>query len=228
MNSPEALRALSDDLTSLPRLPRDEEGPVFAEPWQAQAFAMAVRLSAQIYFTWKEWADALAVELAEAVERGEADDGSEYYDHWLATLEKLITAKGLTDVETLFERKEAWADAYRHTPHGKPVQLRADFRIDYKYRQSPLHEVTRADGVSKQIRIQDGHLFVCNGCCCGRTDKGFPALPLGRLQAAMEAAGNSTPSSSHHFRLPRALSIGQRGAPGVSRAFTVVPLHQPT
>jgi cobaltochelatase CobN len=160
------------------RMPRDGGGPVFAEPWQAQAFALAVRLSAEGHFTWKEWAEALATELAAAVERGEADDGSEYYHHWVAALEKLVTAKGLTNVETLYERKEAWADAYRHTPHGKPVNLRPGFRISYRYRQSPLHKVTRADGVTKEIRIHDGHLFVCNGCCCGRTDKGFPALPL--------------------------------------------------
>ena len=158
--------------------PRDDDGPVFAEPWQAQAFAIAVRLSAQGHFTWKEWAEALSAELSAAKERGEADDGFEYYDHWVAALEKLVTAKGLTDVPALFERREAWADAYRHTPHGQPVQLRPGFRISYTYRQSPLHKVTRADGVSKEIRIHDGHLFICNGCCCGRTDKGFPPLAL--------------------------------------------------
>ena len=166
------------DIQGLPNLPQDEGGPVFSEPWQAQAFALAVQLSALGYFTWKEWADALAAELALAVELGEADDGSEYYQHWLAALEKLVMSKGLTDIAALFERKEAWADAYRHTPHGKPVELRPGFRINYAYRQSPLHTVTREDGEAKQIRILDGQLFVCNGCCCGQTDKGFPALPL--------------------------------------------------
>ena len=106
-------------------LPREEGGPVFAEPWQAQAFALAVRLSAQGHFTWKEWASALADELKSAADRGEPDDGFHYYDHWLATLERLLTAKGLTDAASLLARKEAWADAYRHTPHGKPVELRA-------------------------------------------------------------------------------------------------------
>ena len=113
------------DLSSLPALPRDAGGPVFAEPWQAQAFALAVRLSEQGYFTWKEWAAALAGELKAAAARGEADDGSHYYDHWLRTLERLATAKGLTDSGELSQRKEAWADAYRHTPHGKPVQLKS-------------------------------------------------------------------------------------------------------
>jgi nitrile hydratase accessory protein len=144
-------RDLSGCFPELQNLPRDEGGPVFAEPWQAQAFALAVRLAEQGYFTWKEWADTLAAELADAAERGEADDGSEYYFHWLAALEKLVTSKGLADEASLYERKEAWADAYRHTPHGKPVQLRQGFRIAYRYRQSPLHRVTRADGESKEI-----------------------------------------------------------------------------
>jgi nitrile hydratase accessory protein len=113
----------ADRLAALPRLPRDEGGPVFAEPWQAQAFALAVKLSEDGRFTWKEWAAALAEELAAAADRGEPDDGSRYYEHWLATLERLVTAKGLTDPAALAERRDAWADAYRHTPHGQPVEL---------------------------------------------------------------------------------------------------------
>jgi nitrile hydratase accessory protein len=115
-----------DDSTSFARIPRDKEGPVFAEPWQAQAFAIAVRLSEKGYFTWKEWAAALADELKAAAERGEPDDGSRYYEHWLATLERMVALKGLSDPNALLARKEAWADAYRHTPHGKPVELRRD------------------------------------------------------------------------------------------------------
>ena len=107
---------------ALPSLPRDEGGPVFAEPWQAQAFALAVRLSEQGHFSWKEWAAALAGELQSAAARGEPDDGSHYYDHWLAALEGLVTSKGLTDPAALETRKQAWADAYHHTPHGKPVE----------------------------------------------------------------------------------------------------------
>src|SRR5712691_11976264 len=85
------------ELAALPRLPRDDGGPVFAEPWQAQAFAMAVKLSERGHFTWKEWAAALADELKAAADRGEPDDGSRYYEYWLAGLERLVTAKGLTD-----------------------------------------------------------------------------------------------------------------------------------
>jgi len=98
-------------------------GPVFAEPWEAQAFALAVKLSERGYFTWKEWTDALADELKGAAARGEPDDGSRYYHYWLSALERLVTAKGLTDRGALVARKEAWAEAYRHTPHGKPVLL---------------------------------------------------------------------------------------------------------
>jgi nitrile hydratase accessory protein len=115
----------TERLAALPSLPRDEGGPVFAEPWQAQAFALSVKLSEAGHFTWKEWAAALADELKNAADRGEPDDGSHYYDHWLAALERLVTAKGLTDPASLVERKEAWADAYRHTPHGKPIELRS-------------------------------------------------------------------------------------------------------
>jgi len=116
--SPERLQAL-------PSLPRDAGGPVFAEPWEAQAFALAVKLSEQGHFTWKEWAAVLAEELQAAANRGEPDDGSRYYHHWLAALERLATAKGLTDPAAMLARKQAWADAYRHTPHGKPVELGA-------------------------------------------------------------------------------------------------------
>ena len=100
-----------------PRRPSDSGGPAFAEPWEAQAFALAVKLSEQGYFTWKEWAAALADELKTAADRGEPDDGSRYYHHWLAALERLVTAKGLAEPEALRARKEAWAEAYRRTPH---------------------------------------------------------------------------------------------------------------
>ena len=115
----------AEKIAALPRIPRDDGGPVFAEPWQAQAFAMAVRLSEEGHFTWKEWAATLADELRAAADRGEPDDGSRYYHHRLAALERLVTAKGLTDRAALDARKEAWADAYRHTPHGKPIELSA-------------------------------------------------------------------------------------------------------
>ena len=105
-------------LSELPGLPADADGPVFAEPWQAQAFAMAVQLNADGVFTWSEWAQALTAELA-----GHDDDGSHYYDHWLSALEGLAVARGLSDPAALAARKSAWAQAYLTTPHGRPVEL---------------------------------------------------------------------------------------------------------
>jgi nitrile hydratase accessory protein len=121
--NPHDLQAPPERLAVLPSLPRDDGGPVFAEPWQAQAFALAVRLSAQGHFTWPEWAATLADELKSAADRGEPDDGSHYYEHWLAALERLVAAKALLSAHEMLDRKEAWADAYRHTPHGRPVTL---------------------------------------------------------------------------------------------------------
>lgn len=123
LNKPESIPQ-AEGLAQLPNLPGDEDGPVFAEPWQAQAFALAVRLSAQGHFTWSEWASALAHELQAAANRGEPDDGSRYYHHWLAALEHLVAEKQLSDPASMLERKKAWAEAYRHTPHGMPVELR--------------------------------------------------------------------------------------------------------
>jgi nitrile hydratase accessory protein len=115
--------AVAERVSALPRLPRDAGGPVFAEPWQAQAFALAVKLSEQGHFTWTEWAATLADELKAADDRGEPDDGTHYYEYWLTALERLVVAKGLTNPEAMRERKEAWREAYLRTPHGRPVEL---------------------------------------------------------------------------------------------------------
>ena len=106
---------------ALPGLPRDAVGPVFAEPWQAQAFALAVQLNAEGAFSWPEWAAALAAELS----GDPGDDGSRYYEHWVAAFERLAAAKGFSGPAELARRKADWARAYRHTPHGKPVELAA-------------------------------------------------------------------------------------------------------
>ena len=105
-----------------PGQPRDAEGPVFAEPWQAQAFALAVQLSRAGWFSWKEWTEALSARL-KAADRDDPDDGTRYYHHWLAALEALVASKHLADPESLERRKEEWAAAYRATPHGQPVEL---------------------------------------------------------------------------------------------------------
>jgi nitrile hydratase accessory protein len=98
---------------------------MFRAPWEAQAFGMALALYERGCFTWREWAQYLAEEIAAARARGEADDGSHYYEHWLAALERLATDKGLTSVAELRQRKEAWDQAARATPHGKPIVLPA-------------------------------------------------------------------------------------------------------
>ena len=109
------------DPLALPGLPKDDQGPIFAEPWQAQAFALALRLNAQGAFAWTDWATALSRELA----KHPNDDGSRYYEHWVAALESLTTERGLVTVVELASCKDAWAHAYRYTPYGKPVELPA-------------------------------------------------------------------------------------------------------
>ncbi|MBV8504262.1 MAG: nitrile hydratase accessory protein [Alphaproteobacteria bacterium] len=99
--------------------------PVFAEPWEARAFALVVKLSEAGLFTWSEWSAALAEELAAASRRGEPDDGSRYYYHWLAALERLVAAKNLVAPPSLRARKEEWAEAYSRTQHGTPVTLQS-------------------------------------------------------------------------------------------------------
>jgi nitrile hydratase accessory protein len=109
--------------TALLRLPSDETGPVFKEPWQAQAFALAVELHAIGAFSWTDWAEALSNELKTAEATGTPDDGTHYYEHWLAALERLVVGRGLAAREALVARKVAWAEAFRRTPHGRPVEL---------------------------------------------------------------------------------------------------------
>jgi nitrile hydratase accessory protein len=110
----------------IPSIPRDDEGPVFREPWQAQAFAMALKLHERGVFTWPEWAATLADEIKRAQAAGDPDTGETYYLHWLAALERLVAEKGVTSVETLTRYRDAWDHACDRTPHGEPIELRAD------------------------------------------------------------------------------------------------------
>ncbi|WP_397404720.1 nitrile hydratase accessory protein [Phenylobacterium sp.] len=107
------------EILDLPRLPRDAEGPVFAEPWQAQAFALTVKLHEVGAFTWTEWAQALSSELA----GDPSDDGARYYQHWVAALESLVGDHGMARADELHARKQDWLAAYQSTPHGQPVKL---------------------------------------------------------------------------------------------------------
>jgi len=113
----------SPDIASLPAIPRDDEGPVFRAPWEAQAFAMAVLLNERNVFTWSEWSARLADQIAAATARGEDDDGRRYYRHWLTALERLVDEKGLVGELERRARYDAWAEAALLTPHGKPIVL---------------------------------------------------------------------------------------------------------
>ncbi|MDA1001139.1 MAG: nitrile hydratase accessory protein [bacterium] len=114
------------DFDALPLLPRDEEGPVFREPWEAQAFSMTLMLHQQGHFTWKEWAECLGAEIAAAKERGDPDLGDTYYLHWLAAFEKIVAKKGFVGADSLHRRKKEWDAAARATPHGQPILLRQE------------------------------------------------------------------------------------------------------
>lgn len=114
------------DLEVLPEIPRDSEGPVFAEPWQARAFAMAVKLHEAGLFSWSEWAAALGAEIARAQADGDPDLGATYYHHWLSALERLVAEKRVTSAEKLARRRDAWARAAHATPHGEPIELGRD------------------------------------------------------------------------------------------------------
>jgi nitrile hydratase accessory protein len=114
----------SDRAPDLPALPRDEAGaPVFQAPWEAQAFAMTVRLHEAGHFTWPEWAERLAQAIKRAQAAGDPDRGDTYYHHWLAALEGLVAEKGLIAADELRTRKAEWEAAARATPHGQPIEL---------------------------------------------------------------------------------------------------------
>jgi nitrile hydratase accessory protein len=118
--------AAVDAARALPGIPHDADGPIFREPWEAQAFAMALALHARGLFTWTEWATALADEIKRAQMAGDPDSGETYYRHWLATLESLISAKGVASSETLHRYRDAWDHAADRTPHGSPIVLQPD------------------------------------------------------------------------------------------------------
>ena len=109
----------------LPGFPRDSEGPVFKEPWEAKAFAMVLRLHERGLFTWTEWAEALAHEIRAAQSTGDADSGDTYYQHWLRALESMVARRGAASNEELGKYQRAWAAAAERTPHGQPVELRS-------------------------------------------------------------------------------------------------------
>jgi len=120
---PVAARRATDAVASIPR---DQDGLVFREPWEAQAFAMALALHERGLFTWPEWAATLADEIKRAQAAGDPDTGETYYRHWLNTLERLVAEKGVTNAATLARYRDAWDHAADRTPHGDPIELKPE------------------------------------------------------------------------------------------------------
>ena len=122
-------------LSALPGFPHNDQAPVFAEPWQAQAFAMVLTLHQRSVFSWPEWAQALATQIAAAQASGDADLGDTYYQHWLSALETIVAAKGAATTDELLRTQRAWDHAADRTPHGQAISLRAgDFEGEVEAR----------------------------------------------------------------------------------------------
>ncbi len=126
LRTPDRNELAKKAVAAVPSIPRDREGPVFREPWEAQAFAMALTLFDRGLFTWPEWAAALADEIKRAQAAGDPDMGETYYRHWLKALERLVASKGVTDAHTLLRYRNAWDHAADRTPHGLPIELRPE------------------------------------------------------------------------------------------------------
>ncbi|MBO0756997.1 MAG: nitrile hydratase accessory protein [Bradyrhizobiaceae bacterium] len=118
-----AIRSVTE---AVPSIPRDSVGPVFREPWEAHAFAMALTLHQRGVFTWSEWAAVLADEIQRAQRNGDPDTGETYYRHWLCALERIVAEKGLTDPAGLARTRAAWTRAAERTPHGVAIELTPD------------------------------------------------------------------------------------------------------
>lgn len=118
---------MSAGVPPIESIPRDSEGPVFREPWEAQAFALVVQLHQHKLFTWNEWADALSTEIRAVRDRGQADSGADYYRHWLAALEQLLAAKNVADASQLQARREQvlanWPSGHDHVARREPVTV---------------------------------------------------------------------------------------------------------
>ena len=112
-------------MNQFPLQPRDLEGPVFNEPWEAQAFSLVIALHQQGLFSWDEWASMLSAEIRHAQSQGDPDLGNSYYQHWLCALEKISVLKEFFSYSEMTGRKNQWISAYQHTPHGRPIELSA-------------------------------------------------------------------------------------------------------
>lgn len=112
-------------MQNFPHQPLDDQGPVFNEPWEAQAFALVLALHEQGLFSWQEWAAVLSEQIRLAQVQGDPDLGNTYYQHWLAALEAISRQKHISDDAELARRKSQWHAAFLNTPHGQPIDLAA-------------------------------------------------------------------------------------------------------
>jgi nitrile hydratase accessory protein len=129
MSAP-AKPAIDSGSPSLRSFGRNDESAVFYAPWEAEAFALAVSLNERGLFTWKEWATTLGDEIKKAQAAGDPDTGETYYQHWLATLERILGEKGVVDSAMLARTRDAWQRACARTPHGAPIELRLEDFLD--------------------------------------------------------------------------------------------------
>jgi nitrile hydratase accessory protein len=118
--------SIDEVIAAVSGIPHDPDSPVFREPWEAQAFAMAVVLHERGLFSWSEWTAALGDEIKRARAGGDPDTGETYYRHWLAALERIVAEKGVTNTATLTRYRDAWDHAADRTPHGMPIVLQAE------------------------------------------------------------------------------------------------------
>ena len=110
-------------MNRLDHFSREETHKPFDEPWQAEVFAVTVHLSERNLFSWAEWTEALGEQISNVKLRRCIDGSNDYYNLWLQALVELLSTKGITDAEAILDVQNRWADAYRNTPHGKPVKL---------------------------------------------------------------------------------------------------------
>ena len=195
----------------MPGIPRDDDGPVFREPWEAQAFAMALALHERGLFTWNEWAAALADEIKRAQAAGDPDTGETYYRHWLATLENLVAAKGVATTETLHRYRDAWDHAADRTPHGSPIELTPeDFGTLGRAPHIPASpsRATRRPGIRRSHNPNRAARRARRDNRCGSVrGSGRPALPRRAHARASRCEALSSHisgvCSSKFFAMPR-------------------------
>lgn len=82
--------------TSISKFYHNGEEPVFAAPWEAHAFALAVKLHEQGLFSWVEWSGSLGEAIA-------TDTDAPYYESWLKALESLVLQKGIIEAQELLQ-----------------------------------------------------------------------------------------------------------------------------